>query len=142
MEMRLFSEPWVTDVPLGTTDDVIRVLVEACLIDDVGERTARQRWKKPLTFGLAHAIRTGAIPPEVVQVIYTEARRMLKGTAPMTPEELRETVRQAFSKAAEAGNGELRVRVQKGRKRTNRRSVSRRSLSKDGERGHGRGSSK
>jgi len=89
MDERAANEPGVTDVPPGTTDDVIRVLVEAGLIEDVGERTPRQRWKKPLTFGLAHAIRTGAIPLPVVRTIYQEARRILKGAPPMFEAELR-----------------------------------------------------
>lgn len=97
------TEPWVTDVPEGVTDDVIQVLVAAGLIEDLGPRTARQRWKKPLTVALAHGIRTGAISEEALRILIEEARRILKGAKPMEPEELRALV---ISTYKENGFGE------------------------------------
>ena len=86
------TEPWVTGVPLGTTDDVIQVLVGAGLIEDLGSRTSRQRWKKPLTFALAHGIRSGAISVEVLEILLEEARRILKGAKPMEAAQLKALV--------------------------------------------------
>ena len=92
------SEPWVTGVPAGTTDDVIQVLVEAGLIENLGPRTSRQRWKKPLTFALAHGIRTGAIKVEVLEILLEEARRILKGATPKDAEKLRALVVSAYNR--------------------------------------------
>ncbi len=90
------NDHWVTNLPDGTTDDVVRLLIDAGIIEDLGDRTARQRWKKPVTFGLAHGIRSGAIPIEVLQILVAEARKMLKGVKPTPDEELRKTVKEAF----------------------------------------------
>lgn len=91
------NDPWITDVPPGTTNDLIEVLVREGFIEDLGPRTARQRWKKPLTFALAHGVRTGAIPAPVLRVLLTEARKMLKGAMPMNDAELRQAVNDAWT---------------------------------------------
>ena len=96
------NEPWVTDVPQGTIDDVIQLLLKAELIEDLGPKTARQRWKKPLTFALAHGIRTEAINIAALKILVDEARRILKGAKPMKAEELRASVLSTFTQDATA----------------------------------------
>ena len=90
------NEPWVTDVPQGTIDDVIQLLLKAELIEDLGSKTARQRWKKPLTFALMHGIRTEAINIAALKILVSEARRILKGAKPMKADELRASVLSTF----------------------------------------------
>ena len=113
MAVNQANEPWTTDVPEGTTDEVILALIEAQLIPDLGQRTARQRWRKPLTFGFAHGIRTGAIPPEVVRILFEEARRILRGGQHTDPAELRRIVRAAFNGSADGESDEAGPRAPK-----------------------------